>query len=106
MLLDLAKAVSFLLSILSLCPMVQSAFFVPGSQLEDRLVLALEWVALAGCICFLSGILFSQPWRAEAETGDHLLHELPVKMYLWTVLAVAILFILSWFLEISFVAAL
>jgi hypothetical protein len=106
MLLDLAKAVSFLLSILSLCPVVLSAFFVPGSQLEDRLVLALEWVALAGCICFLSGILFSQPWRAEAETGDHLLRELPVKMYLWTVLAVAILFVLSWFLEISFVAAL
>jgi hypothetical protein len=106
MLLDLAKALSFFLSILSLCPVVLSAFFVPGSQLEGRLVLALEWMALAGCICFLSGILFSQPWRAEAETGDHLLQELPVKMYLWTVGVVAILFVLSWYLEISFVAAL
>jgi hypothetical protein len=106
MLLDLAKALSFLLSILSLCPVVQSAFFVPGSQLEDRLVLALEWIALAGCICFLSGILFSQPWRADAEAGDHLLQELPVRMYLWTVGAVAILFVLSWYLEISFVAVL
>jgi hypothetical protein len=103
MLLDLAKALSFFLSILSLCPVVQSAFFVPGSQLEDRLVLALEWMALAGCICFLSGILFSQPWRADAETGDHLLHELPVRMYLWTVGAVAVLFVLSWYLEISIV---
>ena len=101
MLLDLAKALSFFLSILSLYPVVLSAFFVPGSQLEDRLVLALEWIALAGCICFLSGILFSQPWRAGAETGEQLLHELPVKMYLWTVLAVTILFVLSWYLEIS-----
>lgn len=103
MLFDIAKALSFFLSILSLCPVVLSAFFVPGTQLEDRLVLALEKIALAGCVCCLSGILFAQPWRAKQETSARLLETLPVKMYLWTVLAVTILFALSWYLEESFV---
>jgi hypothetical protein len=103
MLLDLAKALSFFLSILSLCAVVLSAFFVPGSQLEDRLVLALEWIALAGCMCFLSGILFCRPWQASPETGRHVLQTLPVKMYLWTILGVAVLFLLSWYFEVSVV---
>jgi hypothetical protein len=99
LLLDIAKALSFFLSLLSLGPVVLSAFFVPGSRLEDRLVLALEKMALAGCVCFLSGILFLKPWQTEEETGKHLLDMLPVKMYLWTVLSVAVLFALSWYLE-------
>jgi hypothetical protein len=103
LLLDIAKALSFFLSILSLGPVVLSAFFVPGSRLEDRLVLALEKIALAGCICFLSGILFAKPWRVNQGSGEHLIETLPVKMYLWTVLGVAILFLLSWYLEVSFV---
>jgi hypothetical protein len=103
MLLDIAKALSFFLSILSLYPVVLSAFFVPGSRMEDRLILALENIALAGCICFLSGILFARPWRVDAPNGPHLIETLPVKMYLWTVFGVAVLFFLSWYLEFSFV---
>ena len=103
MMLDIAKALSFFLSILSLGPVWLSAFFVPGSRMEDRLVLALENIALAGCICFLSGILFARPWRVDTGNGEHLMETLPVKMYLWTVLAVAVLFFLTWYLEFSFV---
>jgi hypothetical protein len=103
MLLELARAFSFFLSILSLYPVVLSAFFVPGSRMEDRLVLALENVALAGCMCFLSGILFARPWRADTSDSEHLIETLPVKVYLWTVFGVAVLFFLSWYLEFSFV---
>lgn len=103
MLLDLAKVLSFFLSILSLGPVWLSAFFVPGSRMEDRLVLALENIALAGCICFLSGILFAKPWCVEPSNHEHLMETLPVKMYLWTVFGVAVLFFLSWYLEFSFV---
>jgi hypothetical protein len=106
MMLDIAKALSFFLSILSLGPVVLSAFFVPGSRLEDRLVLALENIALAGCICFLSGILFARPWRVDARNGEHVIETLPVKMYLWTVFGVAVLFSLSWYFEASLVSGL
>lgn len=103
MMLELARAASFFLSILSLGPVVLSAFFVPGCRLEDRLVLALENIALAGCICFVSGILFARPWRAETPNSEHLIETLPVRMYLWTVFGVALLFSLSWYLEDTFV---
>lgn len=102
MILDIAKALSFFASILSLYPVVVSAFFVPGSRWEDRLVVALARVGLAGCTCLLSGILFAQPWRADAH-GEHLLATLPVRLYLWTVAGVAVLFALSWYFDVPYV---
>lgn len=103
MILEIARTLSFFLSILCLYPVMLSAFFVPGSRWEDRLVMALAKVALAGCMCFLSGILFLQPWRVDLKPGDHLLATLPVRMYLWTILGVAVLFVLSWYLDDTFV---
>ena len=102
MILDIAKALSFFASILSLYPVVVSAFFVPGSSWEDRLALALARVGLAGCTCLLSGILFARPWLADPR-GEHLIATLPVRIYLWTVASVAVLFTLSWYLEVSYV---
>ncbi len=102
MILDIAKALSFFLSILSLYPVVLSAFFVPGSRWEERLAMALAKVGLAGCVCLLSGLLFSQPWR-EGRASEHLLATLPVRLYLWTIFGVAVLFILSWYLDDTFV---
>lgn len=101
MILDIAKALSFLLSILCLYPVVLSAFFVPGSRWEERLAMALAKVGLAGCMCFLSGLLFSRPWRMDGEPAEHLLATLPVRMYFWTILGVAVLFALSWYFEES-----
>ena len=102
MILDLAKALSFFLSMLSLYPVVGSAFFIPGSRWEDRMVLALARVGLAGCMCLLSGILFARPWLPD-HSSDHLLATLPVRLYLWTVAGVAVLFALSWYFDAEFV---
>jgi len=99
MLLDLVKALSFFASMLSLYPVVVGAFFVPGSHWQDRLILALARVGLAGCICLLSGILFARPWQFTDHPGHRLLATLPVRIYLWTILGVSVLFLLSWFLE-------
>jgi hypothetical protein len=114
MLLDLTKALSFFASMLALYPVVAGAFFVPGSHWQDRLILALARTGLAGCMALVSGILFAKPWvnpdgsgqegqgqdgPGEDEAGRRLLATLPVRIYLWTVLGVAILFLLSWYLE-------
>jgi hypothetical protein len=106
MILDIAKASSFFLSIFCLYQVVLNAFFVPGSRWEERLILALAKIALAGCVCFLSGLLFSQPWRMNSKPAEHLLATLPVRMYLWTILGVSVLFVLSWYLEESYVPGL
>jgi hypothetical protein len=99
MILEIAKVLSFFFSILCLYPVVLSAFFMPGTRWEDRLALALAKVGLAGCVCFLSGVLFAEPWRVDSKPSEHLLATLPVRMYLWTLLGVGILFVLSWYLE-------
>jgi hypothetical protein len=109
MILDISKAFSFLLSMMSLYYVVQSAFFVPGTHWEDRLELALAKIALAACVCFASGLLFS--WRQQTDRGQHdphaydepLMSTLPVRMFFWTLLGVAILFALAWYLDAYYV---
>jgi hypothetical protein len=99
MLLDLTKALSFFVSMLALYPVVAGAFFVPGSHWQDRLILAAARMGLAGCLALVSGILFAKPWLYQEEAGRRLLATLPVRVYLWTILGVAILFLSSWYLE-------
>jgi hypothetical protein len=50
----------------------------------------------------LSGILFARPWQPNPH-GEHLLATLPVRVYLWTVAGVTVLFALSWYLDVSVV---
>lgn len=102
MLLEIGKVLSFILSLLSLYPIVLSAFFVPGTRWEERLALSLARIAMAGCICFASGLLFSWPPRADRQ-GEPLMRTLPVQMFLWTLAGVAVLFLLSWYLETYYV---
>lgn len=97
MLLECARALSFLLSILSLYWMIASAFFMPGSRWEDRLLLALLRLAFAACICFSSGFLFSWPSR-RSRRPQPVVSTLPVQLFFWTVAAVALLFVGSWYL--------
>lgn len=102
MFLEIGKALSFILSLLSLYPIVLSAFFVPGTRWDERLSLSLVRIAMAGCICFASGLFFYRPPRADRK-GEPLMHTLPVQMFLWTLAGVAVLFVLSWYLETYYV---
>jgi hypothetical protein len=109
MLLELSRTISFFLSLLSLYPVLMSAFFIPGIRWEERLTMALLKVALAGCICFASGLLFcwpsgnnteaTSPEGTSAEATEPLMSTLPVRMFCWTMAGVAILFTVSWYLE-------
>jgi hypothetical protein len=96
---ELGKAVSLILSILSLYALLGSAFFVPGSRCPDRLVGAFESLALATCMCFASGLLFRSTSRPEPPvTGT-----LPVRLFLWTLGGMVVMFLLSWYLETYYV---
>jgi hypothetical protein len=102
MLLELARPLSFFLSMLSLYPVLVAAFFVPGTRWEERLVGALLRIALAGCMCLMSGLVFSRP-SLENPEGERLMSTLPVRMFIWTMAGMALLFALSWYLEENFV---
>jgi hypothetical protein len=99
MLLEFARTFSFFVSMLALYPVVSGAFFVPGSHWHERLILAAARLGLAGCLALVSGILFARPWVYEDGAGRRLIAALPVRIYLWTILAVAVLFLLSWYLN-------
>lgn len=99
MLLELGKALSFFLSIASLYVLMVSAFFVPGARWEERLSMSLLKIVLAGCVCFSSGILFRWPSRINSEANRPLTRTLPVRLFFWTLLTMAGLFVASWYLE-------
>lgn len=95
MLLEMGKALSFFMSILSLYALLTSAFFVPGSHWDERLEAALTKIVLAACVCFASGFFFS----ASAKPEPPATRTLPVKMFYWALAGMTLLFFLSWYLE-------
>jgi hypothetical protein len=103
MLLELARPLSFLLSILSLCPVMFNAFFVPGTRWEERLEMALLRVVVAACVCFASGLLYAWPSHGAPEPPEPLLSTLPVRLFLWALAGMVVLFALSWYLDTYFV---
>jgi hypothetical protein len=99
--LELAKAVSFLVCILSLYWAAISAFFVPGAQWEERLWLAGFKLLAAAAVCLYSGMVFSWPSRNNPTAFQRLTSTLPVRLFFWAVAGIAVLFTLSWYLADS-----
>jgi hypothetical protein len=99
MLLDLGKAVSLTLSILSLYPVMLSAFFVPGARWEDRLAMSLLKIASAACVCFASGLLFAMSPRPSLRSFNAVFSTLPVRLFFCSMAAMSVLFAVSWYLE-------
>lgn len=99
MLLDFSKAISFFLSIVSLYWVMLSAFFVPGSRWQERLAVCLLRVALAACICFASGLLFTARPAGTGKIDRSPISTLPVRLFFWALGGMALLFVLSWYIE-------
>jgi hypothetical protein len=98
LLLDLSKIVSFATSILSLCALLDTAFFIPATRCEDRFIASLTRIAFAGCVCLISGLLFhlSQPHVSLART-------LPVRLFFWALSGFALFSALGWYLDAYYV---
>lgn len=100
MLLDLGKSISFLVSILSLFPLLLAAFFVPGRSWVDRLPHAADKALLAAICCLVSGILFSLSEHHEtALSVRDVMGTLPVRLYFFALGAMVLLFVGSWYLD-------
>ena len=107
MLLEILKPLSFFLSLLSLYPVLMTAFFVPGTRWEERLEMVLLRIAISACVCFASGFLYSLPTPGPSPTNpaaaEPLLSTLPVRIFFWAIAGMALLFALSWWLETYYV---
>jgi hypothetical protein len=103
MLLDLGKSLSFLAGLLSLFPLLFSAFFVPGTHWQDRILLSLDKAAISACLCFMSGLLFSISTRTSSHRHPPVMSTLPVRLYFGALGGMILLFAASWFLETYYV---
>jgi hypothetical protein len=99
MVLDLARAVTFFLSILSLYWVMLSAFFVPGSRWQERLAECLIRVAVAACVCVASGLLFAWRPRVQGQEAVSPAATLPMRLFFWGMAGIGVLFALSWYIE-------
>ncbi len=96
--LEIAKAVSLLICILSLYWAAISAFFDPGSQWQERLWMAGFRLLAAAAICFYSGMVFSWPSRTNPTAFQRLTSTMPVRLFFWALAGIVALFALSWYL--------
>ena len=102
--LPIAKFLALALSVLSLCALLGHAFFIPGADWHDRLLDGLGMLGLAASVCFASGLIFEIPDRKfDPEPTPPLMHTLPVRLFVWAVSLMAVLFVVSWFLAVDFV---
>jgi hypothetical protein len=99
MFLDLSKALSFFMMIMSLYRLAIGAFFVPGSNWDERLSTTLVRVAVAAAVSLLSALLFSLPLKADSDVLRLLMSTLPARLFFWGLGTIAILFICSWYFD-------
>jgi hypothetical protein len=99
LLLDLGRAFSFLLSILSLYALIDTAFFITATTWQQRLLASITRVVLAACVCFASGVLF----HLKTHPNIPISRTLPVRIFLWTLAGVIVLFTLAWLLDVYYV---
>jgi formate/nitrite transporter FocA (FNT family) len=101
--LDIGKMLSFILSILSLYAVLESAFFIPGSDWQERLSVSLLRGAIAAGVCLGSGMLFVLSRERHARTEMPITSTLPMQMFFWAMAGVVILSTVSWYLEVYYV---
>ncbi len=99
MLLDLGRAFTFLLSILSLYALIDTAFFLTATTWQQRLMASITRVVLAASISYASGLLFHRKTNPNIPIS----RTLPVRIFLWTLSAVIVLFTLAWLLDAYYV---
>ncbi|WP_263383924.1 hypothetical protein [Granulicella arctica] len=116
MVLDIAKPVALLLSILSLFSVFHAAFLVTATTVNDRIDDSLFRLAFAAGIAIISGLLFREAERDYEARFDaefnaffgtttapapapSLAKTLPVRVFCWATAAMIILFAVSWYIE-------
>jgi len=101
---ELAKVAALILTILSIYALLVSAFFVPGSPWNQRLLTSVETLAMTGCVCFASGLLFRLTSQsAKSQQGPPVTRTLPVQLFFWAVGATVLMFLLSRYLEVYYI---
>ena len=99
MLVEVARPVTLISTILSLYALFHTAFLIPSGELHQRIYQSLEMLALAAAISLVGGLAFRESTSKSASGGIRLTHTLPVRMFFWSASVMLILFVVSWYVE-------
>jgi hypothetical protein len=108
-LLELAKPVALLLSLLSLYLVFRTLFFSiddpylffqPHQAFRDRIIDSLLLLTFSAGICLLGGFIFRE---AEPDPHPSLTATLPLQLFYWATGIMIALFFLAWFLETHYI---
>ena len=99
MVLELCQPASLLLTLLFLYGVFHEAFLVPATSIHARLQSSAEMLALAAGCALVSGIIFLTRDRISGKTGATLADTLPVRTFYWAAMTMALLFVVSAYLE-------
>lgn len=97
MLLELARPVTLLGSVLSLLAVFHTAFLGPGTDYPQRIYDSMGVLLIAAGFALVSGLTFREGRRWAANLA--IMETFPVLLFLWTTGIMAALFVLSWYLE-------
>ena len=104
MLLELARPVTLLASILSLLAVFHSAFLGLETDFNQRLYDSVGALLLAAGFSLVSGLVFAQrdsPRRIEDTSRElSLAKTFPMLVFFWTSGVMLTVFLLAWYLEI------
>lgn len=103
MLIEIARPVALLFCILSLYAVFHAAFLVPASDLHQKILESLTLLALSAGISLAGGLTFTEPTSENTDHPQGIMHTLPMQLFCWGTAIIAILFLLSWYLESFYV---
>ena len=95
--LEVAKAISFLLTILSLYPVLLAAFFEPNTDWQQRMTSAALRLLIAACVAIISGLIFTWPAKSNPDAKTMLIQTLPLKVFLSAAGFITLLFFAGWY---------
>lgn len=96
---EVAKPISLMLCLLSLCAVFHTAFLVQASSLDQRIRDSLELLALSGGIALASGLIFGESVQKPSTSNARLAATLPMQLFWWASGVMFLLFVGSWYLE-------
>jgi hypothetical protein len=99
MLVEVARPVTLISTILSLYALFHTAFLIPVGSLHQRIYESLEMLALAAAISVVGGLVFSESTSKSARGVIRLTSTLPVRVFFWSASVMLILFVVSWYVE-------
>jgi hypothetical protein len=98
MLLELARPVTLLASMLSLLAVFHTAFLGPEVDIEQRIYDSLCLLVIAAGISLLSGLTFREQ-RPDARVDGRITDTFPVQVFCWATGTMLVLFVLAWYME-------